>query len=76
MGDHLTEINRAELPRLRDLYSKPSSVYKSDIAYITIDSYIRCFQKYPNTENITFYCLNSDFSHGTFVVTVSHPTIC
>lgn len=69
MSDRLVEINRKEWPALRNLYAaKGSSRY---IAYMTISNYIRWFDEDPNLENIQFYCLNGDYSDGTFVVIVS-----
>lgn len=69
MEDKLTEIDRKNLPLLRDLY-KPNG-NKSYTAFVTIDTYIRWLQQNPNIKNLKFYCLNDDFSRGTFVVTVS-----
>lgn len=64
--DQLTEINRRDLPLLRNLYEPDGS-----IAYTTIDTYIQWIQQDPHIEHLHFYCLNDDFSRGTFVVTVS-----
>lgn len=69
MTDQIVEINRKDWPKLKELYT-PDGV-KSYIAYTTIDNYIRWFDQDPNTKHVKFYCLNGDFSDGTFVVTVS-----
>lgn len=70
MADRLTEIDRKDLPVLRDLYNPGSS--RSYTAYVTIDTYIRWFQQDPNIKHLKIYCLNGDFSRGTFVVTVNY----
>lgn len=67
--DQLIEINREHLPLLRDLY-KPNTL-RNYIAYMTIDIYVRLFEREPHIKQIQFYCLNGDFSNGTFIVTVS-----
>lgn len=69
MIDQLIKIDRKDLPLLRDLY-KPGGL-RSYTAYVTIDTYIRWIEQDPNIKYLTFYCLNGDLSHGTFVVTVS-----
>lgn len=75
MENKLTEINRKDLPLLQRLYNpnEPDTY----IAYTTIDTYIGWFEQNPslNNDKVKFYCLNGDFSHGTFVVTVSDKTI-
>lgn len=73
MSDQLTEIDRNDLLVLRDLYKPDGS--KNYIAYVTIDTYIHWFQQDPNVEHVKFYCLNGDFSHGTFVVIVSSTQV-
>lgn len=68
MVDRLVEIERKDWPVLKELY-KPDGK-KSYVAYITIDTYIRWFEQDPELKHVTFFCLNGDFSDGTFVVTV------
>lgn len=72
MENKLTEINQRDLPLLQSLYNpnEPDGY----IAYTTIDTYIRWFEQNPslNHDKIKFYSLNGDFSHGTFIVTVSY----
>lgn len=63
------EIDRKDLPLLRDLYKADSS--RRYITYVVIDTYIKWIQHDPNIEYLIFYCLNGDLSHGTFVVFVS-----
>lgn len=67
--DRITEINRNDLPLLKKLYTPDGK--KSYIGYTTIETYIRWFEKDPRISDIAFYCLNGDFSRGTFVVIVS-----
>lgn len=69
MTDHLVEIEQKDWPNLKNLYTSNDS--KNYIAYTTIDNYIRWFEQDPNIKHVHFYCLNGDFSDGTFVVTVS-----
>lgn len=69
MTDSLVEINKRDLENLKSLYI-PDDM-KSDVTYTTIDTYIRLFKKDPNLENIKIFCLNGDFSDGTFVVIVN-----
>lgn len=69
--DYLVEIQKKHLPILKEIYaSKDGS--KTHIAYATIDNYIRWLEKDPKASTyIKFYCLNGDFSDGTFIVIVS-----
>lgn len=73
MSDHLVEIPPEDWQQLRSLYK--SDEEKSYIAYCTIDNYIRFVKQDPNIQHIKFYCLNGDFSDGTFVVIVSQIMI-
>lgn len=69
--NRLVEIQQEDVSILKNMYtSKDGS--RTNIAYITIDNYMRWIEKDPNESNsIKFFCLNGDFSDGTFVVTVS-----
>lgn len=69
MTDRLVEIQRKDLSVLCDLYIQSGT--KNYISYTTIDNYIRWFQQDPNVKHIKVFCLNGDFSDGTFVITVS-----
>lgn len=69
MVDRAIEIDRNDLPKLKSLYQ--SNDHKRATAYMTIDNYIRWFDQDPHIKHIRFFCLNGDFSDGTFVVTVS-----
>lgn len=69
MVDKLIVIDRKDLPVLKALYTPNGS--KNYTAYTTIDTYIRWFEQDSNVEHIKFFCLNGDFSDGTFVVIVS-----
>lgn len=72
MVDKITEINIKDLPLLRDLYKLDSSdKSKNYTTYITIDTYIRWFQQGLDINCVKFYCLNGNFTRGTFVVVVS-----
>lgn len=68
MVDKLTEIDRKDLLLLKTLYIPDGS--KNYTAFTTIDNYIRWFEQDPNVKHIKFFCLNDDFTDGTFVVTV------
>lgn len=68
MTDRLVEIERKDLPSLKNLYNPDGS--KSYIAFTTIDNYMRWFEQDPNVKHIKVFCLNGDFSDGTFVLTV------
>lgn len=65
----LAEIGRKDLPILLNLYKRND--LKHYIAYTTIENYIRWIEQDVNDKNVKFFCLNGDFSDGTFVVTVS-----
>lgn len=69
MSDGLVEIDRDDLIALKNLYSLDGS--KSYIAYTTLDNYIRWFQQDSIVKHIKVFCLNGDFSDGTFVITVN-----
>lgn len=72
-SDHLVEINRSELPQLRDLYlvNWPENMQ----GYYTVDNFIRWFEKKPIIKNLVFYCLNGDWSDGTFVAIVNNKFV-
>lgn len=67
--DFISEISQADLPKLRDLYLRdwPDNI----IGYSTVNNYIRWLEKHLNIANLKFYCLNGDFSDGTFAIVVS-----
>lgn len=70
--DRLVEIQQRDLLTLRNMYTSSEVGSKTHIAYETIDTYIRWLEKDPIANNyIKFYCLNGDFSDGTFIVIVS-----
>lgn len=68
MSDCSVEIDRDDLIALKNLYLSDGS--KSYIGYTTLDNYIRWFQQDPSVKHIKVFCLNGDFSDGTFVITV------
>lgn len=69
MIGHLTEIHRSDWKKLKDLYTSDGS--KSYSAYTTIDNYIQWFEQNPSLKHIKFYCLNGDYSDGTFAIVVN-----
>lgn len=69
MTDRLVQIQYSDLPALKKLYTPDGS--KSYIGYMTIDIYTQLLEKDPDEKKyVKFYCLNGDFSDGTFIVTV------
>lgn len=70
MGDKLTEIARSGLPSLKELYT-PNRTFETYLTYRMIDNYIKWFAQDSNLQEIKFFCLNGDFTKGTFVVVVS-----
>lgn len=69
MIDRLVEIEQKDLPKLQKYYSSNDS--KSFVAYTTITNYMNWFEQEPNMKHVKFFCLNGDFSGGTFALTVS-----
>lgn len=67
-ADEIVEISRAEWPQLRDMYK---SRLPEVIGYYVSDTYIRWFEKDSKIENLKVFCLNGDYSDGTFVAVVS-----
>lgn len=72
-ADNLVEINRSDLPKLRDLYliNWPENME----GYYTVDNFIRWLEKKSTIKHLTFYCLNGDWSDGTFVAIVKKKLI-
>lgn len=68
MFEKLVEIERENWLKLRDLYSAQDP--NTFLGYCSVDNYIRWFEKDPNIQNVVFYCLNDDWSDGTFVAIV------
>lgn len=72
--DRLVEIPAEDLLTLRSLYKSPENGSRTHIAYESIDIHMRWLEQDPNASTyIKFYCLNGDFSDGTFIVIVSTP---
>lgn len=65
----LVKIDKEKLSKLRNHFAKNGET--SCLAYMVIDNYIRWFEQDPNLKNVNFFCLNGDFSDGTFILTVS-----
>lgn len=70
MGDKLTEIDRKDLPLLKRLYDTDGTP-KHYMGLMTIDNFMSQFAQDSDVEHVKFYCLNGDFSNGTFAVVVS-----
>lgn len=71
VADRLVEIPQKDLSTLKNLY-KPKDGERTHIAYAAIDIHIRWLEQDPEANTyIKFYCLNGDFSDGTFFVNVS-----
>lgn len=69
--DHLVEMQQEDLRILKEMHAAKDGS-KTSIAFITIDIYMQWIEKDPNeSKDIKFYCLNGDFSDGTFIVMVS-----
>lgn len=68
MDARVTKISLTELPLLRDLFL--SDWPKHVIGYYTIDNFIRWFKQDPSYGDAEIYCLDGDWSDGTFVVLV------
>lgn len=64
----ITEISREDLPKLRDLYNRsdPSTI----LGYGVIENYLRWFQLNPDYNDAKFYCLNENWTDGTFIALV------
>lgn len=70
-ADRLVEIQQKDLSILKNMYTSENGC-KTNIAYVTIDNYIRWLEIDPSeSKDIRFFCLNGDFSDGTFIVIVS-----
>lgn len=70
MTNHLVEIkNLKDLQSLQNLYKTNGP--QSYIGYLTLGNYIGFFTQDPNVKHVRVYCLDGDYSDGTFVVTVS-----
>lgn len=70
MTDRLVEIQYNDLAKLKQLYT-PDDLKNFSVGYMTIENYTRWPEQNPEEgKYIKFYCLNGDFSDGTFIVTV------
>ena len=69
MIDALKKIPQSEWENLRDLYlaSWPETCY----GYYAIDNYVQWKRKGISLENFHIFCLNGDWSDGTFIIEVS-----
>lgn len=71
MADRLVEMKIEDLAKLQELYKPARSVKDGYIGLMTIESHIRWLKQDPQLKNVRFFCLNGDYSDGTFAVTVS-----
>lgn len=69
MTDQIDEIDKQHWNELRELYSKDWP--RNMVGFYTINNYIKWMEREPYTKKLNFYCLNNDWSDGTFVVIVS-----
>jgi hypothetical protein len=67
--DRLCEIPKESLLELRDLYDQDWP--QNYNGYCLIDNYIRWYQSQPEIRHLKIYCLNDDWTDGTFVIVVS-----
>lgn len=69
----LTKIPPNDLPGLRDLFVQywPKHV----IGYYTIDNFVKWFEQDPNYADAELYCLDGDWSDGTYVILVSRSLL-
>lgn len=71
MNDSAIKIDKNEWKNLRDLFALGKS--ESFLAYCTVDYFIRFLEIVPDCrdDQIEAFCLNGDWSDGTFVIVVS-----
>lgn len=70
VADRLVEITRKDLEILKKLYALNANA-QNYVSYTTIENYLRWFEKDSYLKHIKVYCLNGNFSDGTFVIIVS-----
>lgn len=66
MKDYFVEIAVENWQKLRDSYKRNS------VAFCTIDNFIRFLARDLNVKHIHLFCLNGDYSDGTFAAFVSY----
>ncbi|XP_063697440.1 uncharacterized protein LOC134828395 [Culicoides brevitarsis] len=64
--NQLVEIPSNNWVSLRDLFL--TNWPNDHVGYYLVDNYVKWVEKDPNIKNLAFYCLNGDWSDGTFVV--------
>lgn len=65
----LKVIPRADLTKLRDLLLQDWP--KHVVGYHTVDNFVRWYEQDPDYPDATIYCLDGDWSDGTYVILVS-----
>lgn len=66
---YLVEILPEDWKNLQKLYTRKE--LRNGVTFCTIGNYIRFYEQDSKIKHIKFYCLNGNFSDGTFVVIVS-----
>lgn len=69
MTNSSIEIGRSNLLILKNVYKL--NRFKSEIGYLTLNNYVQWLEQDQHVKHVRIYCLNGDFSDGTFVLTVS-----
>lgn len=70
MEDFVVEIVQKERHILRDLYAQNKKEHY--LAYATIENFIQLIDQNQNEKHVKLFCLNGDFSDGTFIAIVSN----
>lgn len=68
MTNRLIEIGRDDLEVVKNLYKL--NRFRSEIGYMTLKNYAQWFEQDQQVKHIHIFCLNGDFSDGTFVLIV------
>lgn len=68
-ADRICEIPVDQWPALRDKFKVDWPKHLT--GYCTVDNFIRWAQFQPDIKNLHLYCLNDDWSDGTYAAIVS-----
>lgn len=68
-NDKLQEVPRDDLPKLRSMFLRDWPNHC--LGYGTLQNYEHWYKKDPNYSDGRVYCLNGDWSDGSFMVIVS-----
>lgn len=69
MENTLVKVDRNDWHILRNMYEKSGEEYY--LTYAVIDNFIQLFEQDQNVKHVNLFCLNGDYSDGTFVMIVS-----